>query len=338
MTTDAKYDALFLVSFGGPEGTEEVLPFLDNVLAGKNVPLERKKEVAHHYEQFGGISPINEQNRQLIRALSSELKRSGIALPIYWGNRNWDPFIVDAMRRMKEDGVQRALAFFTSAYSSYSGCRQYREDIAHARDQVGPNAPEVHKLRFAFNHPGFIEANVAWVKDALNLLGDNHSAAVHVLFTAHSLPRAMAKNCSYEEQLLETCRLVSDRAGLERWQLVYQSRSGAPHQPWLGPDVCAVLRELHEKGVTAVVLAPIGFLSDHMEVVYDLDTEARELCEDLGMNMARARTVGTHPAFVAMIRELVQERLEPACERRALGTMGAWHDVCPETCCMPARP
>jgi ferrochelatase len=327
------YDAVLVVSFGGPEGDEEVMPFLANVLRGRNVPESRMREVAHHYELFGGVSPINGQNRRLIAALERELAERGPRLPVYWGNRNWHPMLPDTLRQMRDDGVESALAFVTSAYSSYSGCRQYREDVERAREAAGPGAPRVEKLRAFFNHPGFVGPNVENLRAALAEVPDARRAAARVAFTAHSIPSSMAAGCDYERQLLETCRLVAEGAGHADWRLVFQSRSGPPTQPWLEPDVCDHLRELKGGGVSDVVVAPVGFISDHMEVLYDLDTEARALAGELGLNMLRAATVGTHTDFVRMIRELIVERVDGAAPRRALGTFPPSHDVCPADCC-----
>ena len=334
---DTNYDSLLIVSFGGPEKREDVLPFLENVLRGKNVPRERMLEVAEHYYHFGGKSPINDQNRAFIAALREELDRHGIALPIYWGNRNWHPLLADTLRRMKADGARRALAFATSAFSSYSGCRQYREDIAAARSDVGEGAPEVDKIRVFSNHPGFIEAMADRVRDALGDIPQERRADCPLLFTAHSVPVSMAAGANYVPQLEEACRLIAAEAGAAQWRLVYQSRSGAPGQPWLEPDICEALRETHRGGARDVAIAPVGFLSDHMEVLYDLDTEASALCAELGLHMVRAGTVGTHPRFIRMVRELIEERVAGG-ERRALGASGPYPDVCPENCCpAPAR-
>ena len=351
---EPSYDALLIVSFGGPEGMNDVIPFLENVLRGRNVPRERMLEVAEHYKLFGGVSPINERNRKLIAALKQELETNGPPLPIYFGNRNWHPMLTDTLRKMRDDGVKNALAFVTSAYSSYSSCRQYLEDIERAREAVGPDAPGIEKLRAFYNHPLFIEANVAQVREALAKFPEDRQDSVQVVFTAHSIPDSRAQNCEYEAQLSETARLVAGRgfagAGLVParssdssimtgrdepcpYKLVYQSRSGAPSQRWLGPDILDYLEELKQRGRKDVVVAPIGFVSDHMEVVYDLDTEARALCDDLGLKMVRAATAGTHPAFIEMIRELILERLEPGRERRFLGSRGPAHDVCPPGCC-----
>jgi ferrochelatase len=332
-TSDIGYDALLVVSFGGPEGMDDVMPFLENVLRGRNVPRERMLGVAKHYELFGGVSPINEQNRKLIAALEKQLEAKGPRLPIYFGNRNWHPMLADTLRKMRDDGVKNALAFVTSAYSSYSSCRQYLEDIERARQSVGPDAPRVEKLRAFYNHPGFIEANVANVRAALEQIPEASRTQTQIAFTAHSIPESMAKNCDYEAQLRETCRLISDKLLVKDWRLVFQSRSGSPAQPWLGPDVCDYLRELQAGGATDVVVAPIGFVSDHMEIVYDLDTEAKALCQELGLNMIRAATAGTHPAFIEMIRELIMERIDPETPRRSLGVNGPRGEVCPPGCC-----
>lgn len=303
MKTD--FDALLVVSFGGPEGMDDVIPFLENVLRGRNVPRERMLSVAKHYELFGGVSPINQQNRNLIAALKEEFERAGLQLPIYWGNRNWHPLLPDTLRQMAEDGIKNALAFVTSAYSSYSSCRQYLQNISDAQAVVGPEAPQVEKLPVFYKHPLFIEANVDHIRAALDQLGE----PAHLVFTAHSIPETMAANCDYVSQLANTGALIARELPIEEWHLVYQSRSGSPAQPWLGPDVCEHLRALRDEGVTSVVLAPIGFVSDHMEVVYDLDVEARRVADEIGMKMVRAATAGTHPAFVRMIRELILERI-----------------------------
>ncbi len=328
-------DAILLVSFGGPDRPEEVMPFLENVLRGRPVPRERMLEVAGHYHHFGGKSPINDQNRALLAELRAVLAAEGPALPVYWGNRNWRPLLPDTLRQMTADGVRRAFAFVTSAYGSYSGCRQYLEDLERARAAAGPGAPEVLKLRAFYNHPGFIEPMSERVRAAFEQIPDGRRDAAALVFTAHSIPLAMAGSGPYLQQVEEACRLVAERLGGPAYRLVYQSRSGAPGQPWLGPDVLEYLRELHASGSARdVVLAPIGFISDHMEVVYDLDTEARRLCEQLGLGMVRAQTVGADRRFAAMIRELVLERTEGA-PKRFLGSLGPSRDVCPDECCPP---
>lgn len=332
---DPPHDALLIVSFGGPENSADVLPFLENVVRGKPVPRARLLEVAAHYEHFGGKSPLNDQVRALVAALGDTLAAGGPSLPIYWGNRNWHPFLADTLRQMAADGVRRALALFTSAFSSYSSCRQYRENIVEAQRIVGDRAPRVEKLRAFFNHPGFIEAMADRVRAALLAVPDDEQASAPLLYTAHSIPLSMATNCEYAAQLAEACRLVSDALGLDRWRLVYQSRSGPPSQPWLGPDIGEVLREQAGSGARQVVVVPIGFVSDHIEVLYDLDTEARNLCQELGIGMVRAATVGTHPRLIEMIRELILERIDPQRPRLALGNFGAGHDECPADCCLP---
>jgi protoporphyrin/coproporphyrin ferrochelatase len=329
----ADYDAILLVSFGGPEGMPDVMPFLENVLRGRNVPRERMLAVAKHYELFGGVSPINAQNRELIAALKQELTSHGITLPIYWGNRNWHPMLSDTVQQMAADGRCRAIAFVTSAYSSYSSCRQYLEDIERARAVSGNNAPRIDKLRAFYNHPGFITANAANVRAALAQIPEERRAATQIVFTAHSLPVSMAGQCEYEAQLQEASSLVAAQLGHHSWRLVFQSRSGPPSHPWLGPDVCEYLRELKSAGTIDVVISPVGFVSDHMEIVFDLDTEARALCEERGLNMVRAATAGTHPAFIQMVRELIMERIDPAALRKFLGRRGLPADECQPGCC-----
>ncbi len=298
-----RYDAILIVSFGGPEHREDVIPFLENVLRGRDVPRTRMLEVAEHYYHFNGASPINHQCRELIGALGER-----ISLPIYWGNRNWQPWLTETVRQMAADGVRRALGIATSAYSSYSGCRQYIENIAAARAAVGPNAPVIDKLPPFWRHEGFVAANADRVAAALAQIPDPRRRAARLVYTAHSIPLSMAANCRYEEQLVETARRVSERAGHDEWDLVWQSRSGPPTQPWLEPDILDHLRALAKNGVRDVVLSPLGFLSDHLEVMYDLDYEAAALCRDLGLNFVRAKTAGTHPAVIAMLADLIEER------------------------------
>ncbi|MDQ6648590.1 MAG: ferrochelatase [Actinomycetota bacterium] len=332
--SDAPYDALLLVSFGGPEGPADVLPFLQNVTRGRGIPPERLAEVGQHYDRFGGVSPINAQNRALIAAIEKELADAGVDLPVYWGNRNWAPYLPDALQQMTDDGRRRALAFFTTAYSSYSGCRQYREDIERARAEVGAAAPAVEKVRHYFNHPGFVEPMVRNTLAALDELPPEGRDRAHLAFVAHSIPMAAASSSMYQSQLVETAGLVAERLpGVHPWQLVFSSRSGPPSQPWLEPDVVDHLDVLHTHGVRDVVLVPIGFVSDHIEVLFDLDTEARERADELGLRLARAATVGTDPQFVAMVGELVVERMGGAADRPFLGFRGPSHDVCPLTCC-----
>lgn len=331
------YDAVLLLSFGGPDGPDDVLPFLQNVTRGRGVPPERLAEVAEHYLHFGGGSPINEQNRALIAAIRADLDARGIDLPLYWGNRNWAPYVEDVVAAMTADGVRRALAIPTSAYSSYSGCRQYWEDIARAREAAGPRAPVIDKVRQFFNHPGFIAANADAVRAALARM----PAGTRIVYTAHSIPVAMAAAAGpdgglYERQLRETARLVT--AAVDPgvcWDLAWQSRSGPPTVPWLEPDINDQLRTL--AGAPGVVVAPIGFVSDHVEVRWDLDTEAAQTAASIGLPFARAATAGTHPAFVSMAAELLLERTT-AAPRSALGPMGPSHDVCPTGCCLSTHP
>ncbi len=282
-----------IVSFGGPEQREDVIPFLENVLRGRNVPRERMLEVAEHYYHFDGRSPINDQNRALIAAL-----REVIGIPIYWGNRNWHPLLAGTVRQMRDDGIRNAVAFTTSAFGSYSGCRQYFENIQRACAEVGQGAPEIAKIPPFSAHPLFIEAMADRVRVALAEL-----PGVPVIFTAHSVPVSMAQTSPYVQELEAACQRVAEAAGASDWKLVYQSRSGPPTQPWLGPDICEYLKE----NPADCVIAPIGFLSDHMEVLYDLDTEAKTLCDELGVRMVRAGTVGTHPAMVRLIAELIEQ-------------------------------
>lgn len=330
------YDAVLVMSFGGPEGMDDVIPFLQRVAGGRNIPRERLEEVGEHYREFGGVSPINAQNRALIAALEDELKAHNIDLPVYFGNRNWHPLVEDTVRQMRDDGVKRALAFFTSAFSSYSGCRQYREDLIGARSAV-ESAPTFDRIRMFYNHPGFIEPMVENTRTALEQFPPEKRGDVHLAFTAHSIPLSMAQHSNYEAQLEEACRLIAERIGTENYRLVYQSRSGPPHIPWLEPDICDYLHDIGQQGTRDVVMVPVGFISDHMEVMFDLDTEAMEAADEIGMKLVRAGTVGTHPQFVSMIRELIVERMTANPERRALGERGPVHDICPVDCCLKSE-
>lgn len=329
-----KFDSILIVSFGGPEGPDDVIPFLENVLRGRNVPRARLEEVAEHYQHFGGKSPINEQNRALIKALEELLASKGPNLPIYFGNRNWDPLIPDTLRQMKADGRKNAVAFFTSIFSSYSGCRQYRENIMQAQEVVGEGAPQVSKVRMSYNHPAFIEVMQERVKEAKASLPQSVADEAVLVFTAHSIPLSMAKNCNYELHFAESSRLVAEAFPTQRYELSYQSRSGSPHSPWLEPDISDVITKIHSEGAKAVIVVPIGFVSDHMEVMFDLDVEAKDCAEELGLPFARAGTVGTHPKFINMIRDLILERVENLPDRPYLGSHGACHDVCPKNCCL----
>jgi ferrochelatase len=293
--------ALIVVSFGGPEKPDDVMPFLENVTGGRGIPRDRLLEVAEHYYHFGGRSPINDQNRALIAAIGAKTP-----LPVYWGNRNWHPFLADTLRQMRADGISRAAAFITSAFGSYSGCRQYLDDIARAQQEIGEGAPELLPLPLFHTHPGFIGPMTERVRAAI----DQFTTVPHVAFTAHSVPVSMADASPYVAQLKETCTLIAGRLGLSDWTLVYQSRSGPPTQPWLEPDILDHIRTIGRK---EIVIVPVGFISDHMEVLYDLDTEAADLCRQSGISMVRAGTVGTHPDFIQMIVDLIG--FQRTCER-----------------------
>lgn len=337
---ETPFDAILLVSFGGPEGPDDVMPFLENVLRGRDVPRERMLEVAEHYKGFGGVSPINQQCRELLEAMKAALRDAGIDLPLYWGNRNWHPMLADTVEQMRADGIRHALAFVTSSVSSYSSCRQYREDIEKARAVVGPDAPVIEKIRPFFNHPDFVAATSACLQDALDRVPADRRSETRVAYTAHSIPLSMGRACDYQEQLTELGRLCAEAAGLaeDRWELVFQSRSGPPQVPWLEPDILDHVRAEHERGTRDLVVLPIGFLSDHMEVKYDLDTEAVQLAEELGMNLVRGATVGTSSRFLAAIVSLVRERIEgvPAA---AAGRLPARPHACAANCCpAPQRP
>ena len=331
------YDAVLVVSFGGPEGPEDVLPFLENVLRGVPVKPETLQRIAERYQRFGGVSPINAHTRNFIEALRAELDTHGLSLPIYWGNRNWHPMLADTFAQMAADGIERVIAYVSSTFSSYSGCRKYREDL-HAAAASVAQAPSVDKLRMPYNHPGFISAVADRLRERLEQIPTARAGEARILFTAHSLPLAMAQHASYEAQLAESCRLVAETLGLADWSLVYQSNNASYGQAWLEPDISDALVSVHEGGATDVVVVPIGFVCDHMEVVLDLDVEAAATAERLGLNMLRAGTVGTHPAYVGMVRELIVERMSAKPTRQALGTRGPSHDFCPPDCCLSGRP
>lgn len=329
---DAEGNAVLLLSFGGPEGPDDVLPFLENVTRGRGIPRERLLSVAEHYQHFGGVSPINDQNRKLRAAIEDEMSARGRPLPVYWGNRNWEPYVEDVVSRMAADGINRAVAFATSAYSSASGCRQYHEDLARARQATGPTAPAIEKLPHFFDHPGFITANADALHEALARLPAGLAEQARIVATAHSIPISMAKAAGpqgglYEQQLIATARAVVDAVDRSRSvDLAWQSRSGPPQLSWLEPDINDHLIHLASQGVPAVVICPVGFVSDHVEVLWDLDNEARETAQAHGLILERAATAGTHPAFVTMIGDMVDERL--AGGPRRLGTS------CPAGCCL----
>ncbi len=304
------YDAFLLVSFGGPEGMQDVMPFLENVLRGRNVPPQRMLAVSKHYELFNGISPINERNRKLIADLKPIIESNGPKLPIYWGNRNWHPLLPDTLKQMTADGIKRAVAFVTAGYSSYSSCRQYLDNIENARAIAGASAPLIDKIRPFYNHPGFIAANAHQLLAAVDQIEANRRANTKVIFTAHSIPMSMAQVCRYEAQLQEACSLVMGAAKLSNdWQLAYQSRSGLPSQPWLEPDINDLIKELGQKGTKDVVIVVVGFVCDHMEVLYDLDMQAQDLCKQLEIGYFRSKTVQERPEFLHMIKQLVDERI-----------------------------
>jgi ferrochelatase len=352
------YDAILLAGFGGPEGQDDVIPFLRNVTRGRGIPDERLEEVAHHYRHFGGVSPINEHNRQLKAALEAELARRGVDLPVIWGNRNWDPYLNDAVHEANERGFTKLIAIATSAYSSYSSCRQYREDYADALADTGlAEVVQIDKVRQFFDHPGFVTPFVEGLRDALAKLeaeqaGLNRTTDVEVLFATHSIPtadaaksgpaeRGFGEGGAYAAQHLAVAEVVMREAGAADvpWQLVYQSRSGPPTQPWLEPDVNDAIAELPAAGRKAVVIVPLGFVSDHMEVMWDLDEEAMETAEEHGLAAIRVPTPGVHPAYVAGLVDLVMERVHgtPAAERPHLTDLGPWYDTCRPGCCENVR-
>jgi ferrochelatase len=349
------YDAILLASFGGPEGQDDVIPFLRNVTRGRGIPEERLEEVAHHYRAFGGISPINQQNRELKAALEAELARRGIDLPVLWGNRNWEPYVSDALTEAKNCGFSKLIAIGTSAYSSYSSCRQYREDYAAALETTGFDGEiEIDKVRQFFDHPGFVQPFIDGVRDALTDFAGRRIADsdVHVLFSTHSIPvtdaaksgpadRGFGAGGAYEAQHLAVAEVVMAAASSTpySWDLVYQSRSGPPTQPWLEPDVNDRIRELAANGTKAIVIVPLGFVSDHMEVKWDLDTEAMETAADAGVLAIRVPTPGIHPDYVSGLVDLVLERVNgvPTADRPALTDLGPWYDVCRPGCCENVR-
>ena len=335
-----RYDALLVVSFGGPEGMADVMPFLDNVLGGLRLPDPARRRIAARYERFGGVSPINAHTRALVAAVREDIGRHGPALPVYWGNRNWHPLLPETLWRMEADGVGRALAFVTSTFGSYNGCRKYREDLYDAAQGL-PRPPVIDRLRYGYNHPGFVAAFTERVEEALAAIAEERRDDAVILFTAHSLPEFPARHAPYEAELHEACELVAAGLGRppSRRRLVYQSRNARYGSgEWLGPDIRDALTQEKERGATDVVVAPIGFVCDHMEVVLDLDVEAKERANELGLNLVRAATVGTHPAFVGMIGDLVRERMTENPVRAALGSRGPSHDFCPLGCCPSGLP
>ncbi|MFD3811252.1 ferrochelatase [Rhodococcus sp. NPDC058639] len=345
VSTPESFDALLVLSFGGPEGPDDVRPFLENVTRGRGIPPERLDDVAQHYLHFGGVSPINALNRALIDAVRGEFEAHGIDLPVYFGNRNWHPMVEDTVATMRDDGIRNALVFATSAWGGYSGCRQYHEDIRRARNAVD-HAPDLTKIRQFYDHPLFLDAVADAVRAARTELSDDAGDA-RLVFTAHSIPTSAdatggppdAGGRLYSRQVAEAARLVADSLGVDDYDLVWQSRSGPPQVPWLEPDIVDHLDALDQRGVASVIVVPVGFISDHLEVVWDLDTEARDRAAELGMGFVRAATAGTDPRFAQMVRELVQERLGTASPRRRgtepeFGT-GCNGTLCAVRCCEP---
>jgi ferrochelatase len=332
------YDAILIVSFGGPEGPDDVMPFLDNVFRGLRVTEETKERIAARYHDFGGVSPINGHTREFISALQARLDADGPTLPIYWGNRNWHPLLGDTLEQMARDGIRRAAAYVTSTFSSYSGCRKYREDLFEAVQQV-ENAPVIDKLRVGFNHPGFIAAVADRLGEARARLPEAARENPRLLFTAHSLPESMAANAPYVAQLTDSCASAASAAGFADWRLVFQSNNARyGGEPWLGPDISDALEEEAAAGQTHAIVMPIGFVCDHMEVVLDLDVDAAKRAEAAGIEMIRAETVGAHPEYIAMVRDLIVERMSGAGNRETVGQLAAKHDFCPADCCLSGRP
>jgi len=326
------YDAVIVLSFGGPEGPEDVLPFLHNVTRGRKVPESRLMEVADHYQAFGGISPINAQNREFVRHLSAELKCRGFDLPVLFGNRNWTPYLEDTLATAVENGYTKILVFVTSAFSSYSGCRQYIEDIEGAIATIDSAATlTVDKIRPFYNSAGFIQSIQNNLRVTLEGFQDGARQDVQVLFTAHSIPFSMAVNCEYEEQLKEACELVMDQFHEHPWDLVFQSRSGSPTQRWLEPDICDAIEVSDHMNIIA---CPIGFVSDHMEVLFDLDRDAKKACEIRGIKFGRVSAVGTNPDFISGITDLIEQRCGTLEQVITLGTRGEWADRCEVGCCL----
>jgi protoporphyrin/coproporphyrin ferrochelatase len=352
--TPVAYDAILLAGFGGPEGQDDVIPFLRNVTRGRGIPDERLEEVAHHYRHFGGVSPINAQNRALKAALEEELARRGIDLPVLWGNRNWEPYLEGALDEAAERGFSQLLALATSAYSSFSSCRQYREDFARTLDSTGhAGAIRIDKVRQFFDHPGFVAPFSAGVRDALAELAGRGIAegGIRVLFSTHSIPtddalrsgprdRDFGPGGAYAAQHeAVAAEIMRELGSTVPWRLVYQSRSGPPTQPWLEPDINDAIAEAAGEGATAIVIVPLGFVSDHMEVLWDLDTEALETCEEHGLVGIRTPTPGVDPAYVAGLVDLVMERVDgvPTADRPHVTDLGPWYDVCRPGCCENVR-
>jgi ferrochelatase len=363
ITEPVAYDAILLAGFGGPEGQDDVIPFLRNVTRGRGIPEERLEEVAHHYRHFGGVSPINDQNRQLKAALEAELAARGIDLPVLWGNRNWDPYLRDALVEANDRGFTKLIAIATSAYSSYSSCRQYREDFAIALDETSLFGHiQIDKVRQFFDHPGFVTPFIDGVRDGLEQIqrdnpGIDVATEVEILFSTHSIPstdaaksgpaeRGFGEGGAYAAQHRAVAEVVIESVKRElsleaelAWQLVYQSRSGPPSMPWLEPDINDAIAELPARGIRAVIIVPLGFVSDHMEVLWDLDNEATESAQENGLYSVRVPTPGTHSAYVTGLVDLVLERRDgvAVADRPAMTDLGPWYDVCRPGCCENVR-
>jgi protoporphyrin/coproporphyrin ferrochelatase len=317
----APFEAVLLVAFGGPQGPDDVRPFLENVLRGRRVSPERIDEVAHHYERFGGVSPLTELTFAQAGALETTLLARGLPLPVHVGMRNWTPYLTDTLAEMSRAGVQRAIGVLAAAQRSYSGCTQYRENVRDARialAETGAASPEVTYVGDWHEHPGFIEANADHIRQAFDRLPMDRRADARLIFTAHSIPTSMAERYPYEAQLRASAERIADEALQPNWTLVYQSRSGRPGDPWLEPDICEYLRSEHANGLQAAVLCPVGFLCDHVEVLYDLDVEAAGTCRETGLVMERAQAVNTHPRFIDALADAVLEVWARYAEGRPL--------------------
>jgi len=314
------FDSVLIVSFGGPQGLDDIRPFLANVLRGRRVSPERVEEVAHHYELFGGVSPITEITNRQAEGLRTRLAAVGCPLPVYVGMRNWHPLLPDTLRAMHAAGARRAIGFITAAQHSYSSCQQYRENVAAARAELRREGRDV-EVTFVgswFDHPLFVAANEAHVREAIARLPEGDRATARIIFTAHSIPVPMAETSRYREQLRESARLVAEKVGVRDWALVYQSRSGRPGDPWLEPDICEYLRAERAAGLAAAVICPIGFVCDHVEVLYDLDREAADVSREIGLRMTRAESVNADPVFLDMMTDVVMATVKRYARGRPL--------------------
>jgi ferrochelatase len=356
VTEPVAYDAILLAGFGGPEGQDDVIPFLRNVTRGRGIPEERLEEVAHHYRHFGGVSPINDHNRELKAAIEAELAARGVQLPVIWGNRNWEPYMKDAVLEAHDRGFSKLIAIATSAYSSFSSCRQYREDFAMALEETGLlGTVQIDKVRQFFDHPGFVTPFIEGVERAYGQLAEDgiSPTETHVLFATHSIPsvdaersgprdRDFGEGGAYAAQHLAVAEVVMAAQEIETetpWSLVYQSRSGPPSMPWLEPDINDAISALDKDQIKAVIIVPLGFVSDHMEVMWDLDNEAMETARENGLTAIRVPTPGVHAEYVKGLVDLVLERVNgtPVEERPALTELGPWYDVCRPGCCENVR-